>query len=688
MTTVPNTARSLAELFVTCAALVALVATVNVHAADPVTSGTITVENPTVARLHKCRETQNETLALVRCHEEAVLAIPQNYSWWSSLALLYTRADMNEQAQEAMNKSVAVWIDAMQPHFLQGGLNITDGKTRWVEALRHAYDDETRDKEVRQAEAVEMGFLLAKKFEMEHHPTDAHSIYYEFLLQTGTGQSQVVDFHRRTGNILGMILTGPQNDTSALWRIGESLAPVLDGISEHLGTKGDGPFAEPIKRMCGIEFDDNRDVKVADLVDHIETCIERWGNLTLDIDEQPEHNLDHYANVMKETPLHKLAQVGATRTIRTVLEHLRGRTFPYDRFGRGALHHAAAWGRDETVKMLVDQGGDVDLEDKGTVSARTLGCSSPGAREAFETAAKAAGVPPPVCMEKNIREKLIDEDAEITDDTGIDGGWNPRFKRPKYLHCDFDVKDASKLTQSELMIMHTTANHPVVLRNSFYEDDGPNSKFLLKKFNKTFGGMYVRQEKFPRGSRWGLGRPEVVTLTDYLRTLKQDDGKVASVNVDHVRHPLTELVDKWQPPTFSNKKKPNELSFYDAETTVATVTINKKGSKAHHHLRAQGFYHTVVYGHQEWKLLPPRHARTQRGPLSSDMDPFALRCELVTGDVLLVPDLWSASWESKANGISFERFVYKTDTTGLTHAQAQARRQRRRAEREDSTEEL
>jgi hypothetical protein len=684
----PSVRRSLLDLALACVTLLAVVGTVN-GAQPHAASGTITIANPIAEKLHKCRETGNETLALVRCHEEAVMAIPTNYSWWSSLALLYVRGDMYEQAQEAMNKSVAVWMDAMAPHFAKGGLNITDGKTRWVDALRFAYDDESRDKDVREAETVDMGFLLAKKFEMEHLPTDAHSVYYEFLLQTGTGHSQAVDFHRRTGNILGMILSGPQNETSALWRLGESIAPVLDGITEHLGTKGDGPFAAPIKRMCGIEFTDNRDIKVTDLIDHIETCVERWGNLTLALDEESAEQIDHYANVMKETSVHKLAQAGATRTLKAVLEHLRGRTFPYDRFGRGALHHAAAWGRSSTVKMLLEEGGNLDMEDKGQVTPRALGCSSPGFSEAFEKiAAAAAGSRAPVCESKHKREKFIDEDAEVTDDTGIDGGWNPRFKRPKYLHCDFDVKDASKMTQTELMIMHTSADHPVVLRNSFYENDGPDSKFLLKKFNRTFGGVYVRQEKFPRASRFGLGRPSVVTITDFLRTLKTEDGTIASVSVDHVRHPLTDLVDKWQPPTFSNKKKPNEISFYDAETTVATLHVSKRGSKSHHHLRAQGFHHTVVYGHQEWKLLPPRHARSLRTTLTPELDPFALRCEVVTGDVLLVPDLWSASWESRNNGVSFERFVYKTDANGRTHGEAQAQRERLASERADSTDEL
>jgi hypothetical protein len=648
-----------ATLVISCAYLLGAAAAAKDE--KPPTSGSVTIDtrDMVVEQLHKCRDAANETLQLVKCYEQGVMGSHANYTWWSSLALLYLRADMNQQAQEAMNISVREWLTAMQPYFTAGNKNVSDGQMRWVDALRFVYDDESRDNTTRVTEAVEMGLLLAKKFELEHLPSDAHSIYYEFLLQAGSGESQVMDFHRRTGNVLGMALSGPQNDTSVLWRIAEAVLPVIDGFSEHLNTKGPGPFDTPLKRMCGIEFTDNHVIKVSDIVSNIELCIEKWGNLTATLEQEDQRDPDlinHWSGSMRETALHRLAVAGAAKILEAAIKTKQGRTLPGDRFGRGMLHLASAWGQEETIKTLLDLGGDIDLEDKGKVSPRHLGCSSPGFQETFE---KIIGGKEP--CEKHTREKFYDEDAEDADDSGIDGGWNPRFKRPKYLHCDFDVRDASKMTQSDLMIMHTQSNHPVVLRNSFYEEDGPNFKWHVKKFNRTFGNVLVRNEFFPRQARWGIGGiVNISTLSEFLATLDVDDKKIATVNIDHAKHPLVELADQWAPPTLTNKKQTNEVDFYDPTVTVPTVHIFKRGSQSHHFVRAQGVYHAVVFGHQEWKLLPPRHARTLRGPLTDEkVEPLAQRCDLISGDVLLVPDLWSASWTAKGNGVSLEKYLYK-----------------------------
>lgn len=625
--------------------------------AEAVQSGTFTIPNPVIANLEKCLKGTNETMRLVECYENSVVHMNENHTWWSSLSLLYLRADLVQQARSAMNRSVMLWIDKVRPDMEKKGIDMFNGTTRWVDVLRFAYDDESKDETARRSEAVEMGLLLAKKFELDHLPGDAHMIYYEFLLQTGNGAQQLMDFHRRTGNMVAMLFGGgKRNKTSILHDIADAMIPIVDGFSQHLGQRGPGPF-EPIRRMCGVEFTDNKDILVKDIVKRVDGCVRRLANLTDHLNNETDDLATMWTGSMRETPYHRLAVAGATDTLETFLEAREGKHLPADRFGRGILHQAAAWGWKDLIKMGIDHGGDVDNEDKGKLTPRVLGCASPGFLKEFE---KMLGVGECTGYE---RRQTYDEDIPVTDDSGTDGGWNPKTKRPKYLHCDIDVRDASQMTQSDLMIAYTHVNHPVVLRNSFYEEDDetPNPLWRKKNFNKTFGNVLLRHEFFPRQEHWGLrmGSTNVSTVSEFLDKLDQDDKTIGTVNVDHTNHPLNDIADKWVPPTFYNKKKANEVDFYDPTVTVPTVHVSKKGSRGHHHVRAQMAYHAVVYGHQEWSMLPPRHARSMRDVLPSELSPLAQRCDLYTGDVLLLPDLWSASWVSKANGVSMERYVYK-----------------------------
>ena len=257
------------------------------------------------------------------------------------------------------------------------------------------------------------------------------------------------------------------------------------------------------------------------------------------------------------------------------------------------------------------------------------------------------------------RTKIEGLDIDIADDSGNDGGWNPKLKRPKYLHCDFDVRDASQMTQSDVMLGYMHGGHPVVLRNSFYETDGADRKWTKKGFEAAFGATLMIKEATPLGDRFGLGEPNVTSVTDYLKTLEEDDAMMADVWVEGEKHPMNELANEWAPPSYTNRKKNDEISLFDAEQANALVLLTKKGSRSHHRVFAHQTYVAVVFGRQEWSLLPPRLARTVRGGLSDVAKVNALRCDLVTGDVLLIPEMWSGSFTAKANGVSMQRIVYR-----------------------------
>ena len=629
--------------------------------AEPETvSGTFTMENPVYKELLECRERKGYgTLEVARCYEKAVAYASRNISNMASLSLVYLKSDLIGAAKTAMNRTVMLWLEDMQ--------RLTTAEERgnisYVELLRRAFDEarEKNNTDLRDR-AIEMGLLIAKKFEVDHKPTDAHAVYYGFLAQLGVGGDNVVDFHRRTGNIIALSHTGNYTGTSLVFRIAEAIGPIVDGLTTHILSYGH--ISKPIRRMCGIEFTQSNDIRVRDIVKKLMSCIERWGNYSTELaessvnddGEEVDDAVDdvlRQTSVLKYTPLHRLAALDATYVLNETLEFIGSKTVPADRFGRGLLHYAAAAGADSAVQLLVKKGARWDKEDKGRVQPAHLGCTSPGFKEAFEDAT-ADGA-----CDGLVRNRHEDDDIDVTDDSGTDGGWNPHKPRPN-LHCDFDVRDMSRTYQHDINIAYMQANHPLVLRNAFYEeDDGPRREWRRRGFNKSFHDVLVRQEVTPSGERWGIGSAKIVTISEFLNTSKINDGTVASVVVDNAGHRLDEMAT-WTPPSLKNKKNgATEVTYFDLDSASPTLIISKEGSKSHHHVRAFMTHHTVFYGHKEFTLLPPRHARTVRGQLDDSALPLAKRCNLYTGDVLLIPELWSASWVSKANGVSTERSFYR-----------------------------
>jgi len=309
--------------------------------------------------------------------------------------------------------------------------------------------------------------------------------------------------------------------------------------------------------------------------------------------------------------------------------------------------------------MLLERGGDVDLADRGQVLPRHLGCSSPLFREEFESLIQARSTGDP--CETYARARMEDDDIDVMDDSGTDGGWNPKKKRPRYLHCDFDVRDASQLTQVDLLVGYVQSNQPVVLRNAFFDmDEKDVSKWKRKAFNRSFGHLHVRDEQWLRGERYAMGpRSNLTTIAEWLATAGNGDKHIAAATIDHEHHPISPIAYDWAPAAFETKKRNDEISFFDPKIAVPTLMLLKEGSQKHHHIHAQAHYHALPYGHEEWWLMPPKYARTLRGPVPEEKEAFALRCELYSGDVLLVPDMWSTSFVSKANGVAMERTFFK-----------------------------
>lgn len=629
--------------------------------------GSVTIVHPAIQELDKCKQAINETLFAEACFTRALTFNSMNHSWWASLALVYLRSEQYTKAHQAMDNAVSAWLNGMKDFLTEAGKKHNKTELPYSQVLRDLFDDNSTGSYSRRDESIEMGLLLARKFEMEGKATDASNIYYDFLLQAGQGRAEVLDFHRRTGNLIAMVMTTEHlNETGILWRLAESVQPALEGFIESTMRLGSivSP-SSPIRRMCGVEFSQNDEFRASDVINKMSSCLTSWGNLSEAMSKEPKSFSTTWTSLMQEQPIHRLASLGATDIIREAMKPggLEGSFIKADRAGRTSLHQAATNGRTSTVKFLL--GGQASQEealeegDKGRITPKILGCGAPGYKTEFENEIAGKGA-----CEKLTRDKIA-EDIDVTDDSGNDGEWNPKRKRPKYLHCDFDVRDASAITQGDLMVGYVHSGHPILLRNSFYETDGPVKAWKRNNFNRTYGKSFVRVEPYPMSDRWGLGEPNVTTISDFLAGTNITDvavehARVASVAIDSDRHPLHKLVNEWSPPSFSNRKKSDDIFLFDTEQTWANLVLSKPNSRGSHRVYTQHTYHAMVYGHQQWTLLPPRHARTIRGhELSDTMKLAAMRCDVFTGDVLVIPEMWSASWVARANGVSMERTIYR-----------------------------
>lgn len=611
--------------------------------------GTLTVEDPVTEELVQCRDGTGEPLRMARCFEQATLKKPGNYSWLASLSLLYLRSGLLSQAKQSMNRSMTTFVQHYAPLFE----NETSAKKqiRYVDILRRVYDDAMdRNDTAQRSDTLEMGLMMAKYFEIDHLATDTASIYFGFLLQLGQGEQQVLDFHRRTGNIIGMISLGKINETSIAFRVSEAIAPVVDGVQEDLMSFEKVDPAKPPQRMCGIPFTDVDELLETDLISKALSCVEKYGNYTeyLAKDEPEDLGLQWFGPA-RVTPLHRFAMYGATNLLKESILFYDSHTIPGDRYGRGLLHYAAAYGHADTVQMLLQQGSRDDREDRGRIKPFHLGCSSPGFREEFEEMVGEGR------CDGNVRSKIEDSDVEVTDDSGKDGEWNVGRKRPMYLHSDVDIRDASRMTAQDVLMGYVMSNWPGIMRNTFFDTDGPAREWKRKRFNQLFGSVLIRRERYPGGERFGLGEAKVSTIEEFLAS--KSDGTIGSINVDHEKHPLFNLT-AWTPKVLTAKKMDNEITIFDPDSAVPLLLLLKEQSASNHYIRAYITTLTVIYGHLDVVLLPPKLARALRGPVPDKLLPQSLRCTVYTGDTLIVPPMWSMSYVSRANGVAIERYVH------------------------------
>ena len=265
-----------ATLLLASSSVAAAAKDINPEELQEASSGSITV-NPAEMAMKNCREQAKAAFDHVRCFEIGYQADPSNYTWTASLALAYLHVELFDQAKAAMNHSASTWLkshmDLFQNETTEDGLlNIT-----YLNGLRRVYDwAENREDNFTKDATIDMAFMLTKYFELNHQVSEAHAIYYGFMQQLGVGSRNLMDFHRRTGNIIAMLFSGGGEKVSSAFAVSEAYIPILDGITEHIMSNRnlpDGPLETPLKRYCGIEVTRADEVKVQDVFDHVTRCI-------------------------------------------------------------------------------------------------------------------------------------------------------------------------------------------------------------------------------------------------------------------------------------------------------------------------------------------------------------------------------------------------------------------------------
>ena len=336
-----------------------------------------------------------------------------------------------------------------------------------------------------------------------------------------------------------------------------------------------------------------------------------------------------------------------------------GETYPpliqqKDNFGSTPLHMAASSCNKKAVSALLRLGGGAQLKEKdvGGFTPLQLGCQNTLFRKAFEeTIQRELQIPAP-CSTVDMTGKFKEDMIEDDDDDGLSpgGGWRDAAWDGADDRCDFDVRSGSSMSHHELIGRYPRSSRPIVLRNVI-------PAFIRRAMQKEelmqhYGDMWVRSEEYPAAEHYGGRLYNVAPLESWLQ---HPNATFASVGVLR-RHKLSKLLD-WAP----HRLMPEGDGYTAYDDSFPVLVIAPPKGVTNHVFRSSHFFSALVHGVQSWAIAPPHVSKMTKDPWQPTLgDDNLLRCTLQSGDVIVVPSLWSSAFKSQGESVSIQRrFVWK-----------------------------
>jgi hypothetical protein len=204
---------------------------------------------------------------------------------------------------------------------------------------------------------------------------------------------------------------------------------------------------------------------------------------------------------------------------------------------RTPLHLAAALGRAEILKILIDGGGDVNYKDEHGISTLDI-ISQPGPIQP-DDAVHILGIPqrPPRKIDRFLHPE-ISSNSEKIDPSAVPGaevdsnnplkswpstgGWGLE-RLPGYetdMECAIDQYYAHEITAAEIFNKYIARNSPVLIRGLLHEWPAIQkwSKDVLKS---EMGDLQVKVSDIPYAEKYGGSESQEMSLGEYIDQVRE-----------------------------------------------------------------------------------------------------------------------------------------------------------------------
>jgi hypothetical protein len=645
--------------------------------------------------LNVCRSAAaraGENLADLACFENALKTFEWNATWCKQLAALAMMTAQRRLAYKHFNRSAQITLEA------QGFINMTHVKDAPVidpEIMLKLYWRRER------AGGVELAKVWAQALQMDQQVSLAATILEEFVVPLDYLDEAIV-VHRNIGNVVRAAelhydskridevraeekkkqsakkVKPKPSKLSKIVMLGEELGTSVEQLSIQwlssgltASPKGFQDANNHSKSVCGLGIPRKDLYTVNELVLYVTACIAKWGHFQEFLQKDKANLLRHYGAILR-TIAHQLAAFNSDYLLRKLVEAEPSLLTERDNFGRTPLHQAVAHQHVRLIKTIVDIGGTKLLHEKdaGNISPLKMGCRTPTLREKLEK--MDLGLPDPgqgrtICGEFGKEDRIHDESSEDYEELfSKGGGWKNTTQRFENEECDFDIITGDGVSHHELIGRYLHSSKPVVLRGVLPEQ----LINTLKKPNirKNFGRVLVRRELYPVSEHFGVPIESIQNITTFLRNTTRAFGDIEMSNNHPLYSTLSWVPTKLFPPKpeapvdeEDAAKKRKEDGYITLGDAYPLLVLSGANARTNYVARAQHFFFANVFGIQDWRLLPPPVAATGSNRVAfTQPDPNALRCRVVSGDVVIVPMLWGAAWKSRGEAAGFlTRFVWR-----------------------------